>query len=140
MFENLGQALSLIREMRGKSQAQVARAAGIGKSQLSKYENRKELPRFDSLQKILIALEVGYSEFFHTLQLIDQRAATLGQAPNGRRVATSPSSAVLSQDLEDAFDLVFALLSRLQRRVWEQMLAAGTGRPELAREVDREDE
>jgi transcriptional regulator with XRE-family HTH domain len=139
MFENLGQTLSLIREMRGKSQSQVARAAGIGKSQLSKYETHKELPRLDSLAKILIALEVGYFEFFYTLQLVDQRANTLGQNPTGRQLFTSPWSALLSRETEAAFDMVFGLLARLQRRVWEDMLAAGTGRPELAREVTEED-
>src|SRR4051794_17681514 len=39
MFANLGLALTRARERRGVSQAKVARLAGIGKSQLSKYEN-----------------------------------------------------------------------------------------------------
>ena len=59
MFANLGRTLSLLQELRGKSQARVAREAGIGKSQLSKYENGKELPKLDSLEKVLNALEVG---------------------------------------------------------------------------------
>ncbi len=78
MFANLGRTLSLLRELRGKSQARVAREAGIGKSQLSKYENGKELPKLDSLEKVLIALKVGYFEFFYTLYLVDRRAADLG--------------------------------------------------------------
>ena len=77
MFVHLGRTLSLLRELRGKSQARVAREAGIGKSQLSKYENGKELPKLDSLEKVLIALEVGYFEFFYTLHLVDRRAADL---------------------------------------------------------------
>ncbi len=83
MFVNLGRTLSLLRELRGKSQARVAREAGIGKSQLSKYENGKELPKLDSLEKVLNALKVGYFEFFYTLYLVDRRAADLARAEAG---------------------------------------------------------
>ena len=79
MFSNLGRTLSLLRELRGKSQARVAREAGIGKSQLSKYENGKELPKLDSLEKVLGALKVGYFEFFYTLYLVDRRASDLAR-------------------------------------------------------------
>ncbi len=87
MFVNLGRTLSLLRELRGKSQAQVAREAGIGKSQLSKYENGKELPKLDSLEKVLGVLAVGQFEFFYTLYLVDRRAADLarGRVEDGFR-------------------------------------------------------
>jgi hypothetical protein len=35
-FEYLGLTLALLRSLRGKKQAEVAKAAGVGKSQLSK--------------------------------------------------------------------------------------------------------
>ena len=92
MFNNLGRTLSLLRELRGKSQARVAREAGIGKSQLSKYENGKELPKFDSLEKVLNALQVGYFEFFYTLHLVDRRAADLERAGSSR-AAIRPAAA-----------------------------------------------
>ena len=38
----------------------MARLAGIGKSQLSKYESGKELPKLDSLEKVLLVLNVGH--------------------------------------------------------------------------------
>ena len=38
MFRNLGTTIRLLRELRGYSQAALARRAGMGKSQLSKYE------------------------------------------------------------------------------------------------------
>lgn len=72
MFGNLGKALSRIRELRGVSQSRVARLAGIGKSQLSKYENGKELPKLDSLEKVLLVLNVGHFEFFRVLAQIDR--------------------------------------------------------------------
>ena len=71
MFENLGPALGLLRELRQYSQAEVARRAGIGKSQLSKYECGKELPKLDSLERILNVLRVGSDGFFSTLAVIE---------------------------------------------------------------------
>jgi transcriptional regulator with XRE-family HTH domain len=71
MFANLGRTLSLLRELRGKSQSRVAREARIGKSQLSKYENG---------EKILRVLKVDMFEFFYTLYLVDGRASALAQS------------------------------------------------------------
>jgi transcriptional regulator with XRE-family HTH domain len=71
MFQNLGVAISVLRERKGENQRQLAEAAGVGKSQLSKYESGQELPRLDSLARLLEALGVGYDSFFSTLALID---------------------------------------------------------------------
>jgi DNA-binding XRE family transcriptional regulator len=93
MFANLGMTLSLLREIRGKSQSRVAREARIGKSQLSKYENGRELPKLDSLEKILRVLKVDMFEFFYTLYLVDGRAATLGEAGGGVPAVSSSAPA-----------------------------------------------
>ena len=143
MFVNLGRTLSLLRELRGKSQASVAREAGIGKSQLSKYENGKELPKLDSLEKVLKALEVGHFEFFYTLYLVDQRAAGLGQggqpasplAPSPDEPLYLPSlvlqgSALLSASTDQAFARVFADILLLYRSVFEQVVLAGVEKPD----------
>src|SRR3954463_11248292 len=71
VYRNLPRALTLIREMRGKSQSALARMAGIGKSQMSKYERGRELPKLDTLAPILEALEIGVFEFWYTVYLID---------------------------------------------------------------------
>lgn len=136
MFTNLGRTLSLLRELRGKSQARVAREAGIGKSQLSKYENGKELPKLDSLEKVLIALKVGYFEFFYTLHLVDRRATELeqaGQAEEGDGAEAPPAeplpmpsfipgNTLLDDTTDQAFSQVFTDLLLLYRRVFEQMV------------------
>ena len=101
MFANLGRTLSLLRELRGRSQTRVAREARIGKSQLSKYENGKELPKFETLEKILHVLKVDMFEFFYTLYLVDGRAAALAHAANiasiaGDRGAAGAAAAELS--------------------------------------------
>jgi len=56
----------------GKSQAEVAREAGIGKSQLSKYENGKELPKLDSLGKVLSVLEISPLTFFYGIAVLEK--------------------------------------------------------------------
>src|SRR4051812_19328458 len=135
MFVNLGRTLSLLRELRGKSQARVAREAGIGKSRLSKYENGKELPKLDSLEKVLNALKVGYFEFFYTLYLVDRRAADLEPAADGapaRAAEQQPmylpplikGESLLAESTDQAFRQVFTDLLLLYRRVFEQVVLA----------------
>ena len=130
-FANLGKALFLLRELRGKSQAEVARSAGIGKSQLSKYENGKELPRLDSLAKVLVALGTGYLEFFETLALVDRRIRTLGEEKTTKepllpgipsRAEETPVVPRFSEGTDGSFEAIFVLLSRLQRQVWEERI------------------
>ena len=127
MFDNLGRTLSLLRELRGRSQAWVAREAGVGKSQLSKYENGKELPKLDSLEKVLIVLEVGHFEFFYTLYLVDRRAADLDRGTGKREEAPGHEPSLdgepvypppifkghplLSEPTDQAFTQVFADLA-----------------------------
>ncbi|HEX6899681.1 MAG TPA: helix-turn-helix transcriptional regulator [Thermoanaerobaculia bacterium] len=131
MFSNLGRTLSLLRELRGKSQARLAREAGIGKSQLSKYENGKELPKLDSLEKVLSALKVGYFEFFYTLYLVDRRAADLTrQDEDPAQSRKDPfyvtlfdrGDSVLSEHTDLAFSQVFVDLLQLYRRIFEQIV------------------
>lgn len=143
MFDNLGRTLSLLRELRGRSQAWVAREAGIGKSQLSKYENGKELPKLDSLEKVLLVLEVGHFEFFYTLYLVDRRAADLergtGREPAGHEPSLDDEPVypppifkghpLLSEPTDQAFTRVFADLLLLYRRVFEQVVLTGMNVP-----------
>ena len=151
MFVNLGRTLSLLRELRGRSQAWVAREAGIGKSQLSKYENGKELPKLDSLEKVLLVLEVGHFEFFYTLYLVDRRAADLNRGTEkGEKGAKGAEAAggepslddepvypppifkghpLLSEPTDQAFTRVFADLLLLYRRVFEQVVLSGMNVP-----------
>ena len=127
MFQNLGRTLGLLRELRGKSQARVAREAGIGKSQLSKYENGRELPKFDSLEKVLGALDVGQFEFFYTLHLVDRRAADLARGASGEpAVLPAPDGhPLLSESTDQAFNRVFTDLLVLYRRMFEQLVFTG---------------
>jgi transcriptional regulator with XRE-family HTH domain len=136
MFGNVGRALSLLRDLRGKSQAWLSREAGIGKSQLSKYENGKELPKLDSLEKVLNALKVGYFEFFYTLHLVDRQAAELAEGeargPQAEPLYVPPlfsGTSFLAEPADQALSQVFADLMLLYRRLLEQMVIAGGKTP-----------
>ncbi|MBW8879019.1 MAG: helix-turn-helix transcriptional regulator [Acidobacteria bacterium] len=123
MLDNFGPALVLIRELRGLSQAAVARAAGIGKSQLSKYENGKELPRLDSLAKVLAALNIGFFEFSYTMKVLDNRESESTSAPTMPFLASADLGAsVLHPETSKAFQRVFSELLKLFGTVHEVVL------------------
>lgn len=118
MFRNLGKALSLLRELRGKSQVAIAREAGVGKSQISKYEKGRELPKLDSLARILEALGVAPQVFFQTLAFVDEREAALSGAGSP---LTAPVVGIPS--LDQAFANVVQGLLGLQRAWVEESLS-----------------
>jgi transcriptional regulator with XRE-family HTH domain len=152
----LGKALGLLREVRGKSQSSVAYEAGIGKSQLSKYENGKELPKLDSLEKVLNALEVGHFELFYTLHLVDRRAEDLslesrpgeaGEEPAAQGEvrqgfypgfglppisALNRGTSLLSPGTEEAFGRLFVEILDLYRTLFEQTLRTAPPRSRKA--------
>jgi transcriptional regulator with XRE-family HTH domain len=63
---DIGLALLAARRQADMSAAQLARRAGMGKSQLSKYESGKELPKLDSLERLLVVLGMDGLTFFYT--------------------------------------------------------------------------
>jgi len=129
MFRNLGLALSLLRELKGLNQVQLARQAGVGKSQLSKYENSRELPKLDSLERILRVLHLSPVELFHTLDLIDQRERELaahGELERNRPLF--PVHGLLSEDTDRTFSRLAADLLDLYTKIVQDRL-----RPEMER-------
>jgi transcriptional regulator with XRE-family HTH domain len=70
-FSNLGLALQVVRHFSGQSQAKLAKKAGFGKSQLSKYENGKELPKLESLGRLLEAFGMSPLAFFTVVDILD---------------------------------------------------------------------
>jgi len=74
MFAKLGPTLRELRESAGLSQAELARKAGVGKSQLSKYESGKELPKLPTLARLFRVLEVEPLTFFYVAHLLQCRA------------------------------------------------------------------
>lgn len=111
MFEHLGQSVRVIREHAGLSQAELARRAGLGKSQLSKYERGKDLPKLESLARVLEVLQVDALAFFYVEHLISAGIQALKELPALEGEATfgpllSPGEAVAyKQIMQDVFNL-----------------------------------
>lgn len=72
MFDRLGLTLKVLREMSGMSQAALAQKARLGKSQLSKYESGRELPKLDSLARLLEALDTTALQLFYVHDLLEK--------------------------------------------------------------------
>ena len=74
IFKQLGRALRFLREKRGKSQKQVAAAAGVTPPMLSAYENERTCPEIDTLDKILKqGLEASLSDLCWALDVVNDR-------------------------------------------------------------------
>ncbi len=87
MFAELGTTLRLLREAAGLTQGELARRTGMGKSQLSKYENGKELPKLESLERLLEVLDAEPATLFYTAHLLKHRAEI---GPAALLVTTTP--------------------------------------------------
>jgi len=109
MFQNVGRALIFLREQTGKSQAALARSARIGKSQLSKYENGKELPKLESLERVLAALGTGYFAFFCVLDVVDRDEV------HRTRVVLPEINATFAQLTHDLFALHSEIVKEIPR-------------------------
>ena|SRR5215213_3189918 len=121
MFRSLGSTLRALRDLRQLSQTELARAARIGKSQLSKYENGRELPKLDSIERILTVLRVRPSDLFALLDVIEGYAS--GQEPAaGESNPNLPRLGLLSDRLDHAFNQLARDLLALHRSVLEERL------------------
>lgn len=120
MFGGVGPALKLLREQAGLSQADLARKARMGKSQLSKYESRKELPKLDSLARILDVLKVQPVWLFYIAHLLARPVPE--SLPTGALLEAGAPGMLIDQ-IEDAsyrdlFDQVLSLYRKtLESRV-----------------------
>jgi transcriptional regulator with XRE-family HTH domain len=122
MFENLGTALALLRGVCKFSQAEAARRAGVGKSQLSKYENGKELPKLDSLERVLSVYGVGADGLFTVVRVLDGWTATAPPENMGEATLLSALPGTSFPGVDQAFRVVLLDLLNLQRAMLEALL------------------
>jgi transcriptional regulator with XRE-family HTH domain len=124
MFGNLGRTLALLREMRGYSQLALSREARIGKSQLSKYENGRELPKLETLERVLSVLDVQPISFFYTAAMLDSLVGRLGELKD---LPPLPLPITLLQpNLDELFSVTvgqFLRMYRLQTEVQARLEA-----------------
>ena len=114
MFGNLGRTLALLREMRGYSQLSLSREARIGKSQLSKYENGRELPKLETLERVLSVLDVQPISFFYTVAVLDGLVDRLDE-PNADLPPLPLPMTLLQPDLDELFSVTVGQFLRMYR-------------------------
>ena len=71
-FSQFGLALQVLRHKSGLSIDQFGKRAGIGKSQMSKYENGKQLPNLETVARILDALQVEPLWLFYLMHQLSR--------------------------------------------------------------------
>lgn len=120
-FGELGSALRLARDRAKVTAAAVAQKAGIGKSQLSKYETGRELPKMDTLAKIIDVLGVEPLWLFYVMHLLSR-----GNQADPLRIELALlggcTAASFSQDEADAFKRVLDSLLDLHTLVVAQRI------------------
>ena len=114
MFGNLGRTLALLREMRGYSQLALSREARIGKSQLSKYENGRELPKLETLERVLSVLGVQPISFFYTVAMLDSLAGRLDDSAADLPPLPMPLT-LLQPNLDELFSITVGQFFRMYR-------------------------
>ena len=115
MFENFGKTLLLLRELRSLNQAQFARLAGLGKSQVSKYEAGRELPKLSVLGRILGTLGFSLKDFAQALEYIDGLDGQ--QRPSEPAAVPITASTLLGPDVQKAFEELLHKVLALEREV-----------------------
>lgn len=117
-FEELGPVLAMYRRRRGLSGAALAGMAETGKSQLSKYENGKELPKLETLARILDSLGIDPIGFFYTAHQMSSRTPDIETAL-ALELVSAPPAGLLSPQEDAGFQRVLADLLLLHRATLE---------------------
>lgn len=107
-IEYLGRAMAILREKHGKTQEEVATAAGVTASMISNYERGKEKPSLDSLWKILGAMSCTLIDLEAALRLMRGDAFPLHcqnwrviiDAPEYGRMPSGQTSLIEDSDLD----------------------------------------
>lgn len=76
-FALMGETLRRVRKERGKTLAQLAVEAKVGKGQLSRIETGKQEVTLGTLAKVLAAHRLSRQEFFHRYDLVEAEAGAL---------------------------------------------------------------
>lgn len=79
-FDRLGRALRWIRQRQGKKQFEIASDARITKAMLSSYENEKQRPTLETLERILAALRVDLDGLAYAMRAVAQEEQAKGSA------------------------------------------------------------
>ncbi len=104
-FDNLHKALRLLRRRDGRSQVEVAEAAGISAAMLSNYEKGTKTPTMASLGKLLDALGVPLQRLDEALDLVNDRALPVDGSALDQRPLPPSGPATVPRLLTDGGEL-----------------------------------
>lgn len=82
-FNRLGRALRWIRQRQGKKQFEIASDARITKAMLSSYENEKQRPTLETLERILAALRVDLDGLAYAMRAVVQEEQSKAAGTSG---------------------------------------------------------
>jgi transcriptional regulator with XRE-family HTH domain len=83
MFDLVGETLRRLRKERDLTLEELRLAAGLGRGQLSRIENRKQEATLTTLAKILECQGVSRREFFRRYELVESEAQALERQRSG---------------------------------------------------------
>lgn len=104
-FTGLGRALRWIRQRQGQKQYEVAEAASITKAMLSSYENEKQRPAIDTLERILDALGIDLDYLAYAIRVVHQEEQRRSGTREPRSGRTAPPAYESQYDLERTLGL-----------------------------------
>lgn len=82
-FDGLGRSLRWIRQRQGKKQYEVANTAKITKAMLSSYENEKQRPTLETLERILNALGIDLDYLAYAIRAVRHEDFRRAQRESG---------------------------------------------------------
>jgi transcriptional regulator with XRE-family HTH domain len=109
--EDLGVAVGFLRSLRGWSQTELARAAGMDKSQISLYEQGRKVPSSRSLERLVAAVGLPFPVFESVVPFIRRVRAAAAERPEP---AAPAAPAAFPAAADDASDVVRAVCEAVQ--------------------------
>lgn len=121
-FEFVGEALVLMRRIKGLSQSEVARRAKMRSSQLSRYEKGETLPKLNQLDRLLQAHGATLLDFATILAAIRTPQRVLAAEASADEIRDSAGTTLLLREggmlvPKDSYRVVGELVSRLNELV-----------------------
>ena len=89
-FDELGRALRWVRTRQGKKQYEVAKTARVTKAMLSSYENQKQRPTLETLERLLDALEIDLEQLAFALRAVREEERKARGEKDEPEAARSP--------------------------------------------------
>jgi transcriptional regulator with XRE-family HTH domain len=91
-FDELGRALRWVRTRQGKKQYEVAKSAKVTKAMLSSYENQKQRPTLETLERLLEALEIDLEQLAYAIRAVrDEDRRSAGEEPDDEPTSAASS-------------------------------------------------